>query len=138
MRSADRREAAILGRKLDFCRGMAEANSRGDHGMYRGATMASRIFILIAALLVCGPVLARDISFPKQTAAQIQQACESAGGKLSQDAHGYGCGTDCHGGPGTDCTVYCREGERCTAQVIAGRRPHNILDALKAPERRRR
>jgi hypothetical protein len=138
VRGAGRREAGGDPRKLDFCPGMAEAKDWGDHGMYEGATMASRVVILVAVLLVGGPVLARDISFPKQTAAQIKQACDSAGGKLSQDAHGYGCGTDCHGGPGTDCTVYCRDGERCTAQVIAGRRPHTILDALKAPERHRR
>jgi hypothetical protein len=117
---------------------MAEANCRGDRGMSRGATMACRLVILVAVFLVGGPLLASDISLPKQTAAQIRQACDSAGGKFSQDARGYGCGTDCHGNPGTDCTVYCTDGARCTAQVIAGRRPHNVLDALKAPARHRR
>ncbi|MDI3469113.1 MAG: hypothetical protein OJF62_001176 [Pseudolabrys sp.] len=100
--------------------------------------MACRLIVIVAVLLFGGPAVAGDISLPKHTVAQIKQACDSVGGKFSQDAHGYGCGTDCHGGPGTDCTVYCRDGERCTAQVIAGRRPHDVLDALKVPERHRR
>ena len=91
--------------------------------------------ILIGVLGVSGPALARDITLRKHTPAEIQSACEKAGGKFSQDAKGYGCGTDCHGTRGTDCTVFCPNNERCVVQVIGGRRPHNVAQALTKPER---
>jgi len=79
--------------------------------------------------------LASDVHLAKQTAEEIKSVCDKAGGKFSQDANGYGCGTDCHGGPGTDCVVFCKTGEKCDAQVIGGRRPKNALSALQAPAR---
>ncbi len=91
--------------------------------------------ILIGVLGVSSPSLARDITLRKHTADEIKSACEKAGGKFSQDAKGYGCGTDCHGTRGTDCTVFCPTGERCVVQVIGARRPRHVLDALKIPER---
>jgi hypothetical protein len=94
--------------------------------------------ILIGVLGFSGQALARDITLRKHTAAEIQSACEKAGGKFSQDAKGYGCGTDCHGGRGTDCTVFCPTGARCVVQVIGGRRPHDVAQALTKPERHQR
>ena len=96
------------------------------------------LLFFVTVLALGGPALASDVSLPKQTVAEIKSACDKAGGKFSQDARGYACGTNCQGGPGTACTVYCRDGERCTAQVVTARRPHNVLDALKVPEHKRR
>ena len=95
-------------------------------------------FILIGVLGFGKPALARDINLRKHSEAEIKSACEKAGGKFSKDARGYGCGTNCHGSRGTDCTVFCPTGEKCVAQVIGARRPRHVLDALKKPERHAR
>ena len=91
--------------------------------------------ILVGVLGLSSPSLARDITLRKHTADEIKSACDQAGGRFSQDTKGYGCGTNCHGGRGTDCTVFCPNGERCVVQVIGGRRPHNVTQALTKPER---
>jgi hypothetical protein len=96
------------------------------------------LLILTGALALSGVAVAKDLTLPKTSADAIKSACEKAGGKFSQDDRGYGCGTDCHGDPGTDCFVYCQTGEKCTAQVIGGRRPHSVAAALTKPERHRR
>lgn len=90
---------------------------------------------LIGTLGLSGPSFARDLYLPKHTAEQLKSICGKVGGSFSQDSSGYGCGTDCHGGPGTDCTVYCKADKRCVAQVIGGRRPRRVESALQAPPR---
>ena len=92
-------------------------------------------FILTLAL--SGPALARDIYLPKHTVDDLKAVCTKVGGHFSQDSSGYDCGTDCHGKPGTACTVFCKTGEKCVAQVNGGRRPHTAESALLAPKRRR-
>jgi len=92
--------------------------------------------IVVGMLGCCGSALANDITLPKYSADQVKDACTKAGGSFSQYAEGYGCGTDCHGKPGTDCTVDCKTGQRCTAQVIGGRRPRDIASALQLPARK--
>jgi hypothetical protein len=97
----------------------------------------------IAPLIIAGflgfsaaasiPALAADVHLPQQTVDEMKGVCTKAGGKFSQDANSYECGTDCHGGPGTDCVVFCKAGEKCIAQVIGARRPKNALSALQAP-----
>ena len=77
-------------------------------------------------------------TLPKTNAEQLKSACDKAGGKFSQDTKSIGCGTNCQGGPGTDCTVYCPIDQKCTAQVIGARRPHSVAEALTKPEQRRR
>ncbi len=94
--------------------------------------------ILLGALALGGPVYASDMYVPKQTTDELKAVCDKVGGKFSQDSNGYECGTDCHGKVGTDCTVFCRTGGRCVAQVIGGRRPHNALSALQVPEHKAR
>ncbi len=84
-----------------------------------------------------GAALGRDITLPKTNAEALKSACDKAGGKFSQDANGYGCGTNCQGGTGTDCVVHCDAGQKCTAQVIGARRPRSIADALSKPTRAR-
>ncbi len=74
---------------------------------------------------------------PRPRAEALKSACDKAGGKFSQGDKLYGCGTDCVGKPGTDCTVTCRTDQRCTAQVIGGRRPRCVADALTKRGRRR-
>jgi hypothetical protein len=93
------------------------------------------LLILIGVLGLSSPSLARDITLRKHSADEIKSACDKAGGKFSQDDRGYGCGTDCQGKPGTDCTVFCQAEKRCVVQVIGGRRPRHVLDALKKPTR---
>jgi hypothetical protein len=95
-------------------------------------------FILLGALGLGGSALASDIPMHKHTADEIKSICTKVGGSFSQDAHAYGCGTDCHGGPGTDCIVSCNTDQICVAQVIGGRRPRTVLDALVKPERHKR
>ena len=90
-------------------------------------------FLILAAL--AAPAAARDMTLPKTTADQLKAACDRAGGKFSQGAAIYGCGTDCAGKPGTDCTVNCQAGKRCTAQVVGGRRPHTVAEALEKGRR---
>jgi L-aminopeptidase/D-esterase-like protein len=94
-------------------------------------------FILIGALATSGLSFANDINLEKQTPEQLKSACNQAGGKFSQDSHGYGCGTNCTGGPGTACTVSCEPDKKCVAQVMGSHRPRHILDALKKPAGRR-
>ncbi len=93
--------------------------------------------ILIGALGLSGQSLAQEISLHKHTAEELKSVCDKAGGSFSQDADGYGCGTDCNGKPGTDCVVGCKNGQDCIAQVAGGgRRPTNLLNALVRPPRR--
>ena len=75
---------------------------------------------------------ARDVSIGKHTAEEVKSVCDKVGGKFSQDATGHYCGTNCHGGPGTDCVVGCKTGQTCIAQVIGSRRPTNLVNALEA------
>lgn len=96
------------------------------------------LLILTGTLALSGAALARDLTLPKTSAEQLKSACDKAGGKFSQDAKGYGCGTDCAGRPSTDCTVYCSTDDKCTAQVIGARRPRSVADALTTPQGKRR
>jgi hypothetical protein len=93
-------------------------------------------FLILAAL--AAPAAARDMTLPKTTPEALKAACAKAGGKFSQSATIYGCGTDCLGHPGTDCTVDCVADKRCTTQVIGGRRPRSVAEALQKPERHAR
>lgn len=95
------------------------------------------VLILTGALALSGAALARDLTLPKTSSDQLKSACDKAGGKFSQDARGYGCGTDCAGKAGTDCTVFCSADNKCTAQVIGARRPRSVADALTKPKGRR-
>ena len=93
------------------------------------------LFVLTGALVAGAPSRASDLTLPKTAAAALKSACDKAGGKFSQGDNIYGCGTDCAGKPGTDCMVTCRTDKKCTAQVIGGRRPRSVADALTKPGR---
>ena len=96
-------------------------------------------FLLLACVLaLSGAARAEESTLPKTSAEQLKDACAKASGKFSQDAKSIGCGTNCQGGPGTDCTVYCPTDQKCTAQVIGARRPRSVAEALTKPESRRR
>lgn len=100
-----------------------------------------RLLILVGAVSVMGlgaASLAREATLGKATLDQIKSVCDKVGGKLSQDANGVGCGTDCHGRPGTDCTLYCKTDQKCVAQTMGAKRATSFENALKAPERRGR
>ena len=94
--------------------------------------------ILIGTFAVCGSALTNEVSMHKHTAEEVKAVCDKVGGKFSQDAGVYGCGTNCNGGPGTDCIVSCKTDQPCFAQVIGSRRPTTLLSALQAPARRTR
>jgi hypothetical protein len=96
------------------------------------------LLILIGALGPGGPSLARETTLHKSTLEEIKSVCDKVGGKLSQDTQGFGCGTDCHGQPGTDCTLYCKINQKCAAQTMGSRRATNFENALKTPERHTR
>ena len=96
------------------------------------------LLVLSGTLAMCGPSLARDIHLQKMSAADLKKVCDKVGGSFSQGPKRYGCGTDCRGGPGTDCIVSCEPGKRCIAQVIGARRPHTIAQALVKRTRHRR
>lgn len=99
---------------------------------------------LIAPLIVTTavgfsvPSLANDIPMHKHAADEIKTVCVKVGGSFSQSAGTYACGTNCHGGPGTDCVVFCKADQNCDAQVIGRRRPTSLLSALQAPARNSR
>ncbi len=95
------------------------------------------LLIVTGALALSGAALARDITLPKTEADALKSACEKAGGKFTQDAKGYGCGTNCQGAAGTDCIVHCEAGQRCTAQVVGARHPRSIAETLSKPKRAR-
>ncbi len=93
--------------------------------------------ILIGAFaLGIGPSLAQGVSLHKHTAEELKAVCDKAGGSFSQDAEGYGCGTNCKDKPGTDCVVACKNGQDCIAQVSGRGRPTNLLNALVRSPRR--
>jgi hypothetical protein len=95
------------------------------------------LLILTGTLATSGAALARGLSLPKTSPEALKVACDKAGGQLSQDAKSYGCGTNCKGGPGTDCIVHCfPDNKKCTAQVIGARRPHSVVQALTKGHRR--
>ena len=96
------------------------------------------LLILMGALALTGVAQARDMTLPKTSADALKTVCATAGGSFSTGPRGYGCGTNCKGGPGTDCIVHCAADTRCTAQVIGGRRPRSVADALTKPEPHRR
>jgi len=100
--------------------------------------IVTALLILSATLALAAPSLARDITLPKTSPDQLKAACGKAGGNFSQDAQHYGCGTDCQGKPGTDCTVTCSADQKCTAQVIGARRPRSVVEALSKPAKRER
>lgn len=90
------------------------------------------VAVIVAGLVsVIAPASARDMSLGKHSADELKAACAKIGGSFSQGKERYGCGTDCHGAPGTDCIVTCEASQKCTAQVIGARRPRNIESALK-------
>jgi hypothetical protein len=107
----------------------------------QGATHLLEIAMknLTAAVVLLGilgfsvPSSAREGSVGRHTADEVKRACDQVGGKFSQDTTGYYCGTNCHGGPGTDCTVGCKTGQACIAQVIGARRATTLVNALQAP-----
>jgi hypothetical protein len=89
------------------------------------------IIVLTVTFGLAGPSLAREVYLHKRTIDEIKSVCDKVGGKFSQDSRGYGCGTDCKGGPGTACIVYCPTDHKCIAQVIGGRHPHSVQNALE-------
>ena len=92
-------------------------------------------FVLCAMLGFGGSALAQSITLSKRTIDDVKAVCDKVGGHFTQDSNGFGCGTNCHGGPGTACVVYCRTGEKCVAQTMGGRRARTIESALKKPSR---
>jgi hypothetical protein len=94
--------------------------------------------ILVAIAGAIGPAGAAETTFRLSTADELKAVCQKVNGKFSQDQSGYGCGTDCHGQPGTACTVFCKTGAKCYAQVDGARRPKDALSALQAPAWRKR
>jgi hypothetical protein len=118
-----------------------ERSDRGSGGGLILETAVRHVFallVLTGALAIGGVASARDINLHKHTADELKAACTKAGGSYSESSGTYGCGTDCHGGPGTDCTVFCRTDQNCYAQLIGARRAHDLLDALQIPARHRR
>ena len=89
-------------------------------------------FILIGAIsLGVSSSSAKEIAL-RATAEELKIACDEVGGSFSQDPNGmYGCGTNCHDGPGTDCTVGCTKDRTCTGQVPGRGSPTNLLNALR-------
>ena len=100
-----------------------------------GALLPALALALALSFALGGPSFARDITLHKTSADEMKAACTKAGGRFSQGPHSYDCGTDCKGGPGTDCIVHCTDDQKCTAQVLGGRRPRSVAEALTKPTR---
>jgi len=97
---------------------------------------------LIAPIVLAGilglwsPAFANEVSLHKHSLEELKSVCDKVGGSFSQGADVYACGTDCHGKPGTACVVDCKADQTCFAQVIGGRRPTDLTNALQAPPQR--
>ena len=92
------------------------------------------LLVLSGTLAFTAPSFARDIHLHiKMSAGALKTTCDQVGGRFSQGPKRYGCGTDCHGHPGTDCIVTCEAGKLCVAQTVGGRRARTVLQALQAP-----
>ena len=86
---------------------------------------------LVALVLASSCASAAEVNLKKMSSDDLKAVCEKAGGSFSTDNSGYGCGTDCKGASGTDCTLFCSaSGKSCTAQVIGSRRPKTAELAL--------
>jgi hypothetical protein len=94
--------------------------------------------LILIALSLSGSSWASEVSMHKHSAEELKAVCNKVGGSFSQDAGGYGCGTDCQGKPGTDCIVSCKNGQPCFAQGIGRRRPTSLLNALQVPTHAKR
>jgi hypothetical protein len=92
---------------------------------------ATALLIVLGALALGGPAWAIDTRLAKSSVEEIKSVCAKVGGAFTQDAGGYGCGTDCHGKPGTACIVNCKPDQRCVAQMSRGKRPHSLINALQ-------
>jgi len=78
-----------------------------------------------------GSSIASETTMRKSSAEELKSVCDKAGGSFSQDAGGYGCGTNCQGKPGTDCVLACKNDQKaCFAQVPGRARPTSTLNAL--------
>lgn len=92
----------------------------------------------ISLVSLAWPSNASEVNLRKSSAEQLKTICQKAGGSFSQSANAYSCGTDCSGGPGTDCVVFCPEdAKHCTAQVGGALRPKTPEQAL-APRSKRK
>jgi len=86
---------------------------------------------LVALALAASFASAAEVNLKKMSSDDLKAVCQKAGGSFSTDNSGYGCGTDCKGASGTDCTLFCSAtGKSCTAQVIGSRRPKTAELAL--------
>ena len=93
----------------------------------------STTFIILCVIIALsiGSSMASETTMRKSTAEELKSVCDKAGGSFSQDAGGYGCGTNCQGKPGTDCVLACKNNEKsCFAQVPGRARPTSPLNAL--------
>ena len=71
----------------------------------------STISVILAVIFgfSVGSSMASETTMRKSSAEELKSVCDKAGGSFSQDAGGYGCGTNCQGKAGTDCVQECRE-----------------------------
>lgn len=100
--------------------------------------ICAALFALALAALA-PPSSAAEVNLQKTSADDLKALCQKVGGAYSEDNSGYGCSTDCQGGKGTDCTVYCPStAKRCTAQVDGARRPKTVEQALAPVSKRKR
>ncbi len=100
--------------------------------------MLYRLFIALTITLFVNLASAQaaEVSIRKYSADDLKTACEKVGGSFTHDPGDYACSTDCKGGQGTDCSVFCKQDRnKCTAQVIGSRRPKTLEQAL-APRRK--
>jgi hypothetical protein len=112
--------------------------SGGDMILETAVRQLIALLVLTGALAFGSAAQAIDIALHKHTPEDVKAACTKAGGSFSEGSGTYGCGTDCRGAPGTDCTVFCQADQNCFAQVIGARRPHDLAGALQVPARHRR
>ncbi len=83
-------------------------------------SFALLLSLLLGCLVFAAPANAKLIDIKAHVGHdQLQAACGAAGGQFSEspDGNGYGCGTNCKGGPGTNCYVACDNGGKCVGQT---------------------
>jgi hypothetical protein len=101
--------------------------------------MRKSMFVTVIAtatlIFACDQAFARLVHLSgTHSKDELKAAC---GSHYNEDAGGYGCSTNCHGGTGNQCTVGCTNNGKCNGEVPLRGRPLGTLGAiLHAPSSR--
>jgi hypothetical protein len=115
--------------------------------LVKPSRISALVMVLLIASAMVSAVEARTIPLhDTHSADDIRNHCKDAGGTFSQDETGYGCSTNCKGGPadesgaGSQCSVSCSLSQKCKGYVpgrirLSDKRVRGILSPRAAASR---